>query len=258
MAIPRKLPGLKNFVQGTWRRAQDELIAHVMESETRWAAVQAVLVTTVSAAPFKKKLKAATWVEGEPVFKGEKTFPLTADLSAEAQYGMLAVASHMAWAEALHPGKQSMCNPALWWNRGDLQVAQDEDEPEVDRDVVRQLFRLAQRGAPQAAPRRGHRHPADVPLQCRPPPGVAPGWKPPLQRVADEIVREHVLVGSARTHVCQLLECDHEALGELRTAATLGDEWTRHLVSTAQEDPLPESGVPLAWCYPERRHGRKR
>ena len=95
---------------------------------------------TVPSAPFKKKLKAATWVEAEPVLKGEKTFPPTGGMSEEAQRGMLAVVSHVAWAEALHPGKKSICDPALRWDRGDLQVAQDEDEPGVDLEVARQLF----------------------------------------------------------------------------------------------------------------------
>ena len=40
----RRLPGLKNLVQGKWRRAKDERIAHMTEDVTRWAALQAVLV----------------------------------------------------------------------------------------------------------------------------------------------------------------------------------------------------------------------
>ena len=81
------------------------VIAHVTEDGTRWAAVEAILARMVPSAPFKKKLKAATWVEAEPILKGEKTFPPTGGMSAEAQRGMLAVASHVAWAKALHPGK---------------------------------------------------------------------------------------------------------------------------------------------------------
>ena len=72
-----KLPGLENLVQGTWRGARDELIVHVMEDGTRWVAVQAVLARTVPSGPFKKKLKAATWVEAELVLRGAKTFPPT-------------------------------------------------------------------------------------------------------------------------------------------------------------------------------------
>ena len=54
--------------------------------------------------PFNKKLKAATWVEAEPILRGtpEKTFPPTGGMSAEARRGMLAVAGHVAWAAALH------------------------------------------------------------------------------------------------------------------------------------------------------------
>ena len=44
--------------------------------------------------------------------------------------------------------------------------------------------------------------------------------------------------GSARTNVRKILERDHEAPGELRAEATLGDEWTRDLVQMAQEDAL--------------------
>ena len=44
---------------------------------------------------------------------------------------------------------------------------------------------------------------------------------------------------SARTHVSKHLERDHEAPGELRAAAALGGEWTRDLVSMAEEDALP-------------------
>ena len=40
----RRLPGLENLVQGGWRRAKDELITHMTEVVTRWAASQAVLV----------------------------------------------------------------------------------------------------------------------------------------------------------------------------------------------------------------------
>ena len=163
MATLRKLEGLENLVQGAWRRARNELIAHVMEDGARWAAVQSVLVRTVPSAPVKKKLKVATWVGAETVLKGDKTFPPTGGMSAEAQCGMLAVASHVAWADATPPGKKSICGPALWWDRGDLLVAQDEDEPDVGLDVPRHLFRPAQRGAPQDPPGRGDRRPAEVP-----------------------------------------------------------------------------------------------
>ena len=97
-------------MQVMWKPARDELIAHVTEDVARWAAVQAVLARTVPSAPFKKKLKGATWVEAKPILRGEKTFPLTGGMSAEAQRGMLAVASHVAWAEALHLGKKSICD----------------------------------------------------------------------------------------------------------------------------------------------------
>ena len=44
----------------------------------------------------------------------------------------------------------------------------------------------------------------------------APGWKPPLQRLADEIVREYVNpAGSAHTNVHKVLECERELPGEL-------------------------------------------
>ena len=39
LATVRKLLGVENLVQGTWRRAQDDLMAHVMEDGARWAAV---------------------------------------------------------------------------------------------------------------------------------------------------------------------------------------------------------------------------
>ena len=39
--------------------------------------------------------------------------------------------------------------------------------------------------------------------------------------------------------MCKILERDHEAPGQLRAAAALGDEWTRNLVQMAQEDALP-------------------
>ena len=107
------------------------------EDGPRWAAVQEVVARTVPVVLFKKKLKAATWVEAEPILEGEKTFPPTGGMSAEAQRGMLAVASRVAWAEALHPGKKSICDPALRWYRDDLHVAQDDDEQVVDFDVAR-------------------------------------------------------------------------------------------------------------------------
>ena len=150
---------------------------------------------------------------------------------------MLVVASHVVWVEALQPGKKSICDPALRW---DLQVAQDKDEWDVDLDVARWLFRPAQRGAPQDPPGRGDRRPTEVTLHRHPPPGAAPGWKQPSQRLAEEIVREYVNQGGlARTHVPKVLERDHEAPGELRVAAALRDEWTRDLVSSAQEHALP-------------------
>ena len=62
--------------------------------------------------------------------------------------------------------------------------------------------------------------------------GAAPGWKPPSHWLADEIVRENVnLGGSACIVVLRALERDHEAVGELRTAAAQGDVWTRDLVA---------------------------
>ena len=189
IATLRKLPGLENLVQSMWRRARDELIAHVTKDMARWAAVQAVLARTVPSAPFKKKLKGAMWVEAEPILNVEKTFPPTEGMSAEAQRGMLAVASHVAWAEALHPGNKSICDLALRWYRDDLYIVQDDDEPDVDLDVARQLFRPAPRAVPQDPPGRGDRRPAEVPMHRRPPPGATPGWKPPSQRLADEIVR---------------------------------------------------------------------
>ena len=64
VAMLRRLPGLDNMVHCTWRWAKDELIVHVTENMTRWAGVQAVIVRTVPLAPFKKKLKAATWGGG--------------------------------------------------------------------------------------------------------------------------------------------------------------------------------------------------
>ena len=146
---PAELHGLENLVQSTWRRARDELIAHVTEDVARWASVQAVLARTVPLANLKKKLKGATWVEAQPILKGEKTFPPTGGMGAEGQRGMVAVASHVAWAEALHPGKKSTCDPALRWHWDDLHIAQDNDEPDVDLDVARQLFRLAPRAVPQ-------------------------------------------------------------------------------------------------------------
>ena len=46
----------------------------------------------------------------------------------------------------------------------------------------------------------------EVPLHRRLPLGVAPGWKPPSQRLADEIGREYVnLGGLARTNVRKVL-----------------------------------------------------
>ena len=239
VATLQKLPGLKNLVQSTWRRARDELIAHVTENVIRWAAVQAVLARTVPSAPFKKKLKGATWVEADPILKGEKTLPPIGGMSAEAQRGMLAVASQVAWAEALYPGKKSICDQALRWYRDDLHIAQDDDEPDVDLDVATQLFRPAPRAVPQDPPGRGDRRPAEVPVHRRPPPGAAAGWKPPSHRLAEEIGREYVnLGGSARTNVRRVLERDCEAPGELRAEAALGDEWTRDLVQIAQEDVL--------------------
>ena len=221
-------------MQSTWMRARDELIAHMTEDVARWAAVQSILARTVPSAPFKKKLKAATWVEAEPILNGEKTFPPMGGMSAEAQRGMLAVASHVAWAEALHPGKKSICNPTLRWYRDDLHVAPDDDELDVDLDVARQLFRPALRAVLQDPLGRGNRRPAEVPLHRRPPPGAAPGWKPPSHRLADKIVREYVNPGgSARTNVRNVSERDHEAPGELRAAVALGDEWTHDLVLMA-------------------------
>ena len=77
--------------------------------------MQAVLARMVRSAPCEKKLKGMTWVEAELILKVEKTFPPTGGMSAEAKRGMLAVASHVAWVEALHPKKKSMCDPALRW-----------------------------------------------------------------------------------------------------------------------------------------------
>ena len=110
----------------------------------------------------------------------------------------------------------------------------------MDLDVARQLFRPAPRAVPQDPPGRGDRRSAEAPVHRRPPPGAALGWKPPSQRLADEIVREYVnLGGSARTNVRRVPERDPEAPGELRAAAALGDEWTRDLVQMAKEDVLP-------------------
>ena len=92
-------------MEGTWRRAKDELIAHVTEYVTQRAAVQAILVQTVTSAPFKKKLKAATLVVVELILKGDKTFPPMGGMGAEAQRGILAVAGHVAWAETYHPAR---------------------------------------------------------------------------------------------------------------------------------------------------------
>ena len=141
VATLRKLPILENLVQSTWRWARDELIAHMTKDGVRWVAVQAVLARTVPSSPFKKKLKAATCVEAELILKGEKTFPPDGR-------GMVAVASHVAWAEALHLGKKSVCEPAHQWYRDELHAPQDEDEPDVDLEVARQLFRLAPRAVP--------------------------------------------------------------------------------------------------------------
>ena len=152
---------------------------------------------------------------------------------------MLAVASHVAWAESLQPGKKSICGPALWWDCGDLQVAQDEDEPDAQLDAARQLCRPARRGAPQISRGRGEWRLAELPLHRRPPPGAAWGWKPTSQRLPDESVREYVnLRGSVRTHVHEVVERDHKAPRELRLAAAVLDEWTCDLVSTAREDAL--------------------
>ena len=111
--------------------------------------VEAVLGRTVPSAPFKKKLKGARWVEAEPILKGEKTFPPKGGMGAEARRGMLAIPSHVPWAEALHLGKKSIYDPALRWHPEDLHIAHHDDEPDVDLDVARQLFRPARRAVPQ-------------------------------------------------------------------------------------------------------------
>ena len=147
--------------------------------------VQAVLVRAVLSVPFKKKLNAASWADAEPVLKGEKTLPPTGGMSAEAHSGMLAVAIHVAWAEALHPGKKWICDPALWWEGGDLQVAPEDEEPELDLDMARQLFRSVQRGVPADPSGRGERRQVEVPPQRRPLVGAASGWMSPSQRFAD-------------------------------------------------------------------------
>ena len=199
----RRLPGLDNVVQGTWRRARDELMAHVKEDGARWAAVNTVVARTVPAPPLKKKLKAGTWVETKPVPKVEKTFSPTGGTSAGAQGAMLVVAIHVACAQALHPGKKSICDAALCRDRGDLQVAQHKDEPDDDLDVAEHLFQAAtEEGAPQHPLERGDWRPAKAPLHRHIPLRAAPGRKRPSQRPADEISHKYVnLAGSAHAHV---------------------------------------------------------
>ena len=126
-------------------------------------------------APFKKKLKAATWGPAEPIVKDEKTFPPTGGMRAKAQRGMLAPAGHVAWAETCHQGNKSIRDPALRWDRADLQVVREDNELDVDVDVARQLLRPAPRGAPLEPPGRGDQRHAKVLPHLRPPPGAAPG-----------------------------------------------------------------------------------
>ena len=176
----RKLLGLKKWVQNTWRRARDELIAHETQDVAQWVEVQAVLARTVPSATLKMELKGATCVEAEPILKGEKTFPPTGRMSVEAQRGRVAVASHVAWVEAIHLGKKSTGGSGLRWYRDDLHVAPEDDELDVDLDVARQVFRPAPRVVPQDPRGRGDQRPAEVRVHGRLPPGAAPVWKPPL------------------------------------------------------------------------------
>ena len=72
-------------------------MTHMTEDMSRWVVVQAVLVRALLSAPFKKKLKAASWADTEAVLKEERTFPPMRGMSSEVQRGMLAVAVHLAW-----------------------------------------------------------------------------------------------------------------------------------------------------------------
>ena len=146
------------------RRARDELIANVTEDVARWAAVQAVLATTVPSATFKKKLKAATWVEAELMLKGEKTFPPDGGHECGGSTRNASGGEPRCMGEALDPGKKSICDPALRWSRDDLHKAPLDDEPDVDLDVARQPFWPDLRAVPQDPLGMGDRCPAHVPL----------------------------------------------------------------------------------------------
>ena len=104
--------------------------------------MQAVLARTVPLALLGKKLKGATWVEAEPILKGEKTYPPTGGMLNEECW---------RWRATLHGPKFSTRGRSPYatrWYRDDLHIAPDDDEPDVDLDVARQLFRPAPRALP--------------------------------------------------------------------------------------------------------------
>ena len=114
------------------------------------------------------------------------------------------------WRATYFPGKKSICDPAFQCDWADLQVAQEDND--VDLDVARQLFQPAPRGAPLGSLGRGDQRHAEVLPHRHCLLGAALGWKPPSERLADKIVWEYVnLGGSVCARVRKALEPNQEA-----------------------------------------------